>query len=814
MCVAVIHRLKLCELKRESYLLLRATLRRTAMAFFGQKNPRRYRASRVSEIGASHGILPRLIAALKDRGVLARLSLAIVAVLVLTVIVEGWRSPFRFRIGDRPAHGVLATVDFQRVDRRETGRRRDQAEAQVPLYFRHQHMQRDQITASLRSDFQTVSEVMSANDLPTTLRRSFGLDLSRAEEEDEKQRAASEVRFQQIRNLVLAADANHTRDNEQLRLERTEGLLAEFQRLVAAADESGLIDEDDVSTLKIQPGKRLVLLSESTADQERFVSLSDVELKSLLDLGGNIAVLWPQLPLLNQIRPQMEAWLRRNLPETLRHDRSKTQEARRLARERIEEVYDDWFEDQVLVGPGELIDDELLELLQDEHRAAEAKVPGQWRVLRVVTCILMIGLLFAINGYYLVSNEPKVVRSFGRLTKLLVSVIIAIALGRWLSGFSLRAELIPVTVAAMIFAVAYNQVMAALTAITIGLILTLSTVGELSQFVILLSVSVTAVIPLKQVSSRLTLIKIGFVTGLAYVLVFSGMAVLEGGSLNVMTSEYSMLIEALKGAGWCLVAGYIVAGSLPLIESAFGVVTDISLLELSDISHPLLQELVRRAPGTYNHSIAVATIAETAAEAIDANGLLVRVGAYYHDIGKMLKPEYFVENMTEGMKSRHDNLAPAMSTLIIIGHVKDGVDLALQHHIPQSLIDFIEQHHGTTLVRYFFVEATKLAEEDPDFSGEVQESSFRYPGPKPQSREAGVLMLADAVESASRALSDPTPKRIETLVHKITMDRLLDGQFEESSLTLSEIRVMEESLSKSLIAIYHGRIKYPDQRTA
>ncbi len=364
----------------------------------------------------------------------------------------------------------------------------------------------------------------------------------------------------------------------------------------------------------------------------------------------------------------------------------------------------------------------------------------------------------------------------------------------------------------MILAVAYNQVMAALTAITISLLLTLSTVGDLTQFVILLSCSVTAVIPLTQVSSRLTLIKVGFLTGIASILVFCGMEILGGHSLEYLWSEQDILVEGLKGAGWCLVAGYLVAGSLPFIESVFGVVTDISLLELSDISHPLLQELVKRAPGTYNHSIAVATIAESAAEAVGGNGLLVRVAAYYHDIGKMLKPEYFIENMTEGMKSKHDNLVPAMSTLIIIGHVKDGVDLARQHHIPQSLIDFIEQHHGTTLVKYFFLEATKIAEEDPDHSCDVLESSYRYPGPKPQTREAGVLMLADAVESASRTLNDPTPKRIESLVHKIMLDRLLDGQFEESNLTLSEIRTIEESLTKSLIAIYHGRIKYPDQR--
>jgi len=170
--------------------------------------------------------------------------------------------------------------------------------------------------------------------------------------------------------------------------------------------------------------------------------------------------------------------------------------------------------------------------------------------------------------------------------------------------------------------------------------------------------------------------------------------------------------------------------------------------------------------------------------------------------------------MMLGAESRHDHLAPAMSTLIIIGHVKDGVDLARQHNLPKSLVDFIEQHHGTTLVEYFYRAATKQAGEHPEQKTDVEESSFRYPGPKPQSRELGVMMLSDAVESASRTLSEPTPARIERLVHEITMKRLLDGQFEECGLTLSEINRIEESLVKSLTAIYHGRIKYPEQKTA
>ncbi len=178
----------------------------------------------------------------------------------------------------------------------------------------------------------------------------------------------------------------------------------------------------------------------------------------------------------------------------------------------------------------------------------------------------------------------------------------------------------------------------------------------------------------------------------------------------------------------------------------------------------------------------------------------------------MLKPMYFVEN--QGLDSnRHETLLPAMSTLIIIAHIKDGADLARQHHLAQPIIDFILQHHGTTLVEYFYRRANKQSAADPHGS-EVDESSYRYPGPKPLTKEAAVLMVADAVESASRALTEPTPARIESLVHEISLKRLLDGQFDESGLTLQELQTIEESLVKSLTAVYHGRVKYPDQQTA
>jgi putative nucleotidyltransferase with HDIG domain len=265
--------------------------------------------------------------------------------------------------------------------------------------------------------------------------------------------------------------------------------------------------------------------------------------------------------------------------------------------------------------------------------------------------------------------------------------------------------------------------------------------------------------------------------------------------------------DAFRHFLWGTLAGFLLSGLLPLVERVFGVITDISLLELADGSHPLLQELVRRAPGTYTHSMTVATLAEAAAEAIGAHRLLTRVGSYFHDIGKMLKPQYFIEN--QNGENRHDMLEPALSTLVIIGHVKDGVALGRQHHLPRPILDFIAQHHGTTLVEYFYREAMRLRENNGQGNGEL-ESCFRYPGPKPQNRENGILMLADAVESTSRSLQNPTPGSLQKLVHDLLMKRLLDGQFEESGLTLTELHLIEESLAKSLIALFHARIRYPE----
>ena len=252
--------------------------------------------------------------------------------------------------------------------------------------------------------------------------------------------------------------------------------------------------------------------------------------------------------------------------------------------------------------------------------------------------------------------------------------------------------------------------------------------------------------------------------------------------------------------------GFVVSGTLPLIEYLFRISTDISLLELANISQQtVLRRLLLAAPGTYNHCFIVGMLAEEAAEAIGANPLLARVGGYYHDIGKMMKPSYFGENEANPGQN-HLPLSPTMSTLIIKAHVKDGAELGRYHDLPQPIVDIIEQHHGTTCVEYFFEEARKRAKE-----GErVEESLFRYEGPKPRTKEAGIIMLADAVEAATRSLSDPTPSRVESTIKRISVKKLDDTQLDECGLTLSEVRRIEDSFVRVLAGIFHRRPRYPE----
>ncbi|OGX31080.1 MAG: hypothetical protein A3D27_03235 [Omnitrophica WOR_2 bacterium RIFCSPHIGHO2_02_FULL_46_37] len=253
-----------------------------------------------------------------------------------------------------------------------------------------------------------------------------------------------------------------------------------------------------------------------------------------------------------------------------------------------------------------------------------------------------------------------------------------------------------------------------------------------------------------------------------------------------------------------IICAIVVAGTLPVLENLFGVVTNISLLELSDFNHPLLKKMILEAPGTYHHSLVVGNLAERAAESIGANSLLARIGAYYHDIGKLTHPEYFMEN--QRLLSKHAGLAPSMSKMIIMNHVKEGIELARKYRLKPAIIDFITQHHGNGLVYYFYRKALEEIEQDE----KIYEEGFRYPGPRPTSKETAIVLLADSVEAASRVISEPKAAKIEEVVHKVINNKFIDGQLDDCELTLKDLEKIAQVFTHMLSGIYHGRIEYPE----
>jgi len=322
-----------------------------------------------------------------------------------------------------------------------------------------------------------------------------------------------------------------------------------------------------------------------------------------------------------------------------------------------------------------------------------------------------------------------------------------------------------------------------------------------------------------QVRRRSRLMRAGLYVGLATWILAVSFGIITVPWLQLGGMDWAMFgKQSLAAILTGLITAVVVGGALPILEAVFQITTDMSWMETADRNHPLLLRLSLEAPGTWHHSDVVADLAEAAANRIGANGTMCRACAYFHDIGKLVKPNYFSENIV-GDDNPHDDLAPTMSALIIIAHVKEGVDLALKYGLNQRIIDVIQQHHGTSLVSYFYKRALQqqqdareggkimnIREEDIP---EVREESFRYSGPKPQFKESGIISLADAVESASRSLERPTPQKIEQLVNDIISKRVAEGQLDECDLTLRELKISAETFRFTLQNMLHTRIKYP-----
>jgi putative nucleotidyltransferase with HDIG domain len=456
-----------------------------------------------------------------------------------------------------------------------------------------------------------------------------------------------------------------------------------------------------------------------------------------------------------------------------------------------------------IVKAGPIKDDDW-QILQAENNAYIASIAdAAWRARLGLAGIVV--LLTVLLSAYVAKYQPKIIRKYARAAAIAVLLILMLVLPV-LAGIGNSSLYLfgvaPTILVAMILTIAYDQRFALGVATVHAILVTLALDADLEFFLILLTGVVTCCFMLDDLRTRNKLIEVGGITALAMVAATAAVGLVH------MDPGRFVLYQCIYAGAAGMAVGFVVLGILPTIEKTFRITTSMTLLELADVSQPLLRRLSMEAPGTYQHSMQVATLAAEAAEEINGNALLCRVAAYYHDIGKINKPDYFIENQSPG-NNRHLNLHPNISLMIIHGHVKDGIELAKEYNLPTSLFPFIQQHHGTTLVEFFYHRACTQQEQTHPDEPAISETQYRYPGPKPKTKEIAILMLADAVESATRAMSEPNAGRIETLVHELANKRLTDGQFDDCDLTMRDLVRIEASMVKTLLSFYHGRIAYP-----
>ncbi|MFN5467989.1 MAG: HD family phosphohydrolase [Pirellulaceae bacterium] len=776
--------------------------------------PKKTRSERVASLQTGPSSWDRWKTWLLKRQTLQQLAISFCVFGLLWASTGAWNPPFPYRIGDVPGRSLVPRISFQRPDLFRSAVERNQRRREVQCVYENRPQPLVQLRGAIKDQVLRLADTQDDQQLQEAVSNFLPLD---SEDRSEVSEADRQTLVQSIRQVMATPE-------QRVSLERAleaamqpmeargvlkklgHGLEEGNQRLIQVLGADGKTREESIDDLRTSHHAPL------------FLTLLQEQLKNFL-----------KSPYSDQLAQAIHRYAVPLLPETLVYRNDLSDAAREEATNQVQEVMVSFLPGVTPLAAAERpLNYEDLDLLRQEH-AEWLRQSRNWvdRLLRTVGLFLVFigSLLFVglcidwlgLKARFLEADE---------LARLVAFVSIAILLANVFSKDPWRAEVLVVSLAAFTAVIAYGRSLGLILMLVITLLATLISGWSVGELVVLWAAAGSIVLFTGRIRNRTRLMVVGlsaaaivFLATLAAMLMedqiltvslFRGSQNSTAGNSSPLSSWMPYWLTPLvRNSLYTLLAGALMTGLLPLVERAFEAMTDLSLLELGDASHPILRQLAQKAPGTYNHSINVAALGEAAADHIGANGLLVRVGAYFHDIGKMFQPQYFVENQSPG-SNPHDGLQPAMSTLIIVAHVKDGADLARQHHLPQSVIDFIEQHHGTTLVEYFYKRAAKRLK-DTGSDDELSDIDYRYPGPKPQTREAAVLMLADAVESAARTLVEPTPSRIQGLVEDLANRRLADGQFDECQLTLHQLAEIRQSLVKSLIAIYHGRVKYQTQ---
>jgi putative nucleotidyltransferase with HDIG domain len=444
---------------------------------------------------------------------------------------------------------------------------------------------------------------------------------------------------------------------------------------------------------------------------------------------------------------------------------------------------------------------EILEAMEEKRVALDLATSYGKRIwllfgkgLRVLALLFLLGL--ALHRF-----QPEIVTAPDRLTLVFIILSVYLVLTALIMKLpSLDPYLIPVSFVSLLCTSFFGIQAAVIFTLFASLLIVTHTNLPASYAFVSLFAGAAGIISIAHLRERKNFYTIFLYVAAAYIIGIAGFGFTEGLSFG------AFLRGSLLGILNSLACTIMVMFILPIFESIFDATTDFTLMELSDLNRPLLRRLIIEAPGTYHHSLMVGNLVEGVAEEVGANGLQARVGAYYHDIGKLAKPEYFFENKGDNV-NKHEKLTPRMSALILASHVKEGIELAKQEKLPRIVVDAIREHHGTTVMAYFYQRALEYDSHDS-----VNVNDFRYPGPRPSSKETALIMLADSTEAAVRSLESPTAPRIRAIVRKIIESRMNDGELDESGLTLNDIAVVREKFIQLLTGVFHSRIPYPAQR--
>lgn len=691
-----------------------------------------------------------------------------------------------YRVGDIAAKDVKSAQDILVEDEKSTQEKRLEAEGAVlPLYDYDPSVLADAET-KIRSTFQDVGSFPKGG----------------------KENAPNlKQKNELVGYLHLSLTSREWSTLERKRFSPTYGEAA--LKLLAPLLKKGVITDKDLLDPDVDRG--VVVRDIQTRMDKR-----DLPPFDFLDLKEAKSKLRSQAELLN---PSMgtesaaivlkiaEHWVKPNL--TL--NKNENEDRKLKAREMVSPVYFQVKRGEIVLRAGDRVKEDHLAKIR-----ALRKVQERGYIVSILIGMTLLTFLLLGSVYeFATKNIRKVTLSQKDLLFFSTSLVGIIAFLRFFQlitdvlgadFFSIPSSsypyLFPIAAGTMLVRIVINSEVAIIFSILTSYLAASLMGNQLFMFIFTFVGGIIGAHKVAQCEQRSIILKAGLIVGGINSLMILSYSLLSGNPFKMI-----LLPDLIFGFLGGVLASIVVLGITPIIETLFGYTTDIKLLELASMDNPMIKDLILQAPGTYHHSVIVGSLAEAAAKSIAANPLLARVSAYYHDIGKLKKPLYFIENMG-GPDNKHDHLTPNMSSLILLSHVKDGLELARENRLGGRVAHIIQQHHGTSLISYFYQKAKEEKIEA------LNEEDYRYPGPKPQTKEAGLVMLADEVEAASRALSDPNPSRIKSLVHRMINDVFLDGQLEECELTLRDLHKIEDVFTRNLTAIFHQRIDYPPASTS